>query len=230
MTHGERTGISEEQARESEDADRHARMGPRSTPEREQAWSQGYIAKAGCRNRSFGGEESGKEASNKSVMPTRRPVSLIRACTKCGVEKPLSEFHKQKKSSDGHRPECKVCCNRRNHRYYAANREKITARGREYNKTEHRRDYSRNYARRWLRAQRDRSATRPRPATCEVCGRHSADALGRAIVFDHDHITGQFRGWLCNRCNRVIGLCRDDPAILLSLVRYLQNVVNRKGA
>src|SRR3990167_4225882 len=38
-------------------------------------------------------------------------------------------------------------------------------------------------------------AGRKRPEQCEICG-----ALG-IICFDHDHITGKFRGWICSRCN-----------------------------
>ena len=34
---------------------------------------------------------------------------------------------------------------------------------------------------------------RPRPDLCEVCKSPS-----RSVVFDHDHTTGKFRGWLCN--------------------------------
>jgi HNH endonuclease len=30
-------------------------------------------------------------------------------CTKCGVEKPLSEFHRWSQSRDGHKPDCKAC-------------------------------------------------------------------------------------------------------------------------
>jgi transposase-like protein len=35
---------------------------------------------------------------------------------------------------------------------------------------------------------------------CELCG--TTDK----IVFDHDHKTERFRGWLCDPCNRSIGL------------------------
>lgn len=33
----------------------------------------------------------------------------MRVCSKCGQEKPLSEFHKDKTSKDGYRRECKGC-------------------------------------------------------------------------------------------------------------------------
>lgn len=35
----------------------------------------------------------------------------MKICSKCGVEKELSEFHKDKNSKDGHRSACKSCRN-----------------------------------------------------------------------------------------------------------------------
>jgi hypothetical protein len=34
---------------------------------------------------------------------------MIKTCTKCGEEKPLTEFHKDKSKPDGHMPSCKAC-------------------------------------------------------------------------------------------------------------------------
>lgn len=39
-------------------------------------------------------------------------------CSKCGEEKPLEQFHKQKECKGGHRPDCKVC-------FYAAARTRL---------------------------------------------------------------------------------------------------------
>ena len=63
---------------------------------------------------------------------------------------------------------------------------------------------------------------RPRPERCELCGE---PGYGRkpSIVFDHDHATGQPRGWLCDRCNKVLGLVHDDPALLAVLQHYLED-------
>lgn len=61
-------------------------------------------------------------------------------------------------------------------------------------------------------------AGRERPATCEVCG--SGQGL---IVFDHNHSTGKFRGWICIPCNKTLGTVHDDPAVLLKLADYLKN-------
>lgn len=62
-------------------------------------------------------------------------------------------------------------------------------------------------------------AGRPRPTECDIC---ATSAIG-PIVFDHCHVRGHFRGWLCDRCNKVLGLMKDDPALLRSLAQYLEN-------
>lgn len=65
---------------------------------------------------------------------------------------------------------------------------------------------------------------RPRPDICEVCEGSSPRKDGtRRIVFDHDHATGQFRGWLCNRCNVVLGFLQDDVLVIEKLLNYLKS-------
>ncbi|MFA5772949.1 MAG: endonuclease domain-containing protein [Thermoplasmata archaeon] len=63
----------------------------------------------------------------------------------------------------------------------------------------------------------ERIAGRKRPEQCEVCG-----AIGQ-ICYDHDHITGKFRGWICKRCNSVLGFVKDNTELLIALKNYLRN-------
>jgi len=54
------------------------------------------------------------------------------------------------------------------------------------------------------------------PGVCSVC---------RGVVrvaYDHDHLTGHFRGWLCMNCNTALGLVRDNPDRLRTLANYLE--------
>ncbi len=60
-------------------------------------------------------------------------------------------------------------------------------------------------------------AGRPRPPTCEVCGNGN-----ELIVFDHNHSTGRFRGWICHRCNKALGTLQDNREILIKLAKYLE--------
>jgi hypothetical protein len=45
---------------------------------------------------------------------------------------------------------------------------------------------------------------------CHCCG-VSETEIGKRLAMDHDHTTGEFRGWLCGNCNTSIGKLRDDP-------------------
>jgi hypothetical protein len=71
-----------------------------------------------------------------------------------------------------------------------------------------------------VRRKRERLAGAPRPDVCEVCTQPGYGQQG--IVFDHDHKTGQFRGWLCNSCNVVLGYVQDDVERLMQLALYLE--------
>jgi hypothetical protein len=52
---------------------------------------------------------------------------------------------------------------------------------------------------------------------CEVCGTPASP-----LHLDHDHKTGLVRGWLCQSCNRGIGLMGDSAERLLAAARYLK--------
>lgn len=41
-------------------------------------------------------------------------------------------------------------------------------------------------------------------------------------VLDHDHITGEFRGYLCHHCNTGLGNFKDDLSILNRAKKYLE--------
>ena len=65
-----------------------------------------------------------------------------------------------------------------------------------------------------IRVQKNRCAN----SGCRTCipgGRHGVWHI------DHDHVTGQVRGLLCNNCNIAAGYARDDPAVLVGLSRYI---------
>ena len=49
----------------------------------------------------------------------------MKKCNKCGIEKPLSEFHKYKTNKDGYKTWCKACKKKDSARYYQENKDKI---------------------------------------------------------------------------------------------------------
>jgi hypothetical protein len=70
-------------------------------------------------------------------------------------------------------------------------------------------------------------AGRPRASKCEICLEKGK------TVFDHCHNSGMFRGWICDRCNKTLGMVKDSPKLLKKLARYLEAndvKVNDEGA
>ena len=57
---------------------------------------------------------------------------------------------------------------------------------------------------------------------CKIC-QTKYDLLSRhnGLYIDHCHKTGKVRGLLCDRCNRSIGLLKDDVNILTKAIEYL---------
>lgn len=59
----------------------------------------------------------------------------------------------------------------------------------------------------------------PAPSVCELCGEPPGK---KAMNLDHNHRTGNFRGWLCVRCNTALGLLRDSSDLCIAAARYLR--------
>jgi Recombination endonuclease VII len=135
---------------------------------------------------------------------------------------------------------CVLCLADNARRYHAANVEKIRARVKRYTAAhpdaniKATRKYRQNNAekvraasRKWIRRNLpvpDREA----PILCECCGRSSSGRTGTEVLcLDHDHVTRTFRGWLCRRCNRGIGILGDNLEGLMRAVAYLKRSENR---
>jgi len=58
----------------------------------------------------------------------------LKACSKCKIEKPLSEFSKDGNAKDGKRSNCKACVKQYTKQYRQANRGRILAQMKQYNK------------------------------------------------------------------------------------------------
>ena len=56
---------------------------------------------------------------------------------------------------------------------------------------------------------------------CDCCGKTS---YSKRIVFDHDHDNLTHRGWLCDGCNRSIGMLGDDIQGISRALSYISGV------
>jgi hypothetical protein len=63
---------------------------------------------------------------------------------------------------------------------------------------------------------------------CAICGQANWNGSGPHV--DHDHVTGQVRGLLCNYCNPALGMVHDDPKIARAIAVYLEFHANKLPA
>lgn len=56
---------------------------------------------------------------------------------------------------------------------------------------------------------------------CKGCLKHQSE-FKKALIADHSHETGEFRGLLCFQCNFILGLAKDKTEILEALTNYLR--------
>jgi hypothetical protein len=67
---------------------------------------------------------------------------------------------------------------------------------------------------------------------CPICNQNAEQVKGKGNtkngpwVIDHCHETGEFRGWLCHKCNRALGGFDDNKQILKRAVDYLSSRIN----
>ena len=131
----------------------------------------------------------------------------MKACNRCGEQKPLSDFYKLgkgKSSPDGRTATCKVCNNRNSRNWYSGQ----TA-------TYHR------MARYGLSEDAYWALLQVQNYSCALCT--SKDPKRKqGFVVDHDHQTGRIRGLLCHPCNIALGMLGDNLSGLQKAVKYLE--------
>jgi len=67
---------------------------------------------------------------------------------------------------------------------------------------------------------RIRETAPPPPDYCQLCG---ADTK---LCLDHNHKTGEFRGWICTTCNSGLGKFGDSVERLQAAIDYLNETTN----
>lgn len=65
----------------------------------------------------------------------------------------------------------------------------------------------------------------PKPKTCDCCGKETEPSK---LNVDHDHDTGDFRGWLCRRCNLGLGQLGDNIEGLNMAIAYLMKAQDER--
>jgi hypothetical protein len=141
-------------------------------------------------------------------------TETLKTCTKCNAPLPLSGFHKESRSADGHQAWCKECSNEWRREYLRNAGEEILE-----NRRKNRRDFYWNNRDGRLKAIRNTELKRKYGITlgqytvlfemqdgrCGLCG-SSNPGFRDNFAVDHDHDAADVRGLLCDQCNRDLGI------------------------
>lgn len=60
---------------------------------------------------------------------------------------------------------------------------------------------------------------------CAICGKEETSTIRgkvRQLAVDHCHTTGKIRGLLCGNCNRALGLLKEEPDRVKSMLKYIE--------
>lgn len=132
-------------------------------------------------------------------------MDILKSCSKCGKQKPLTGFNRNAASPDGRRPNCKDC------------QVQLTFTSRRNRKL---------LLRYGVTPERYNELFREQGGVCTICGLPetalSNNGAPRQLAVDHCHKTGRVRGLLCGVCNRLIATFSDDPAMFRTIVSYLE--------
>ena len=130
-------------------------------------------------------------------------MESTKQCNVCLAHKPLTEFHTSKLSKDGKDTRCKPCKK-------DIGRKKLDSIESEFGVRMFASQCVKIYGC-TLEEYRDRMQGKTH---CESCGKEDR------LVYDHDHITMEFRGALCSNCNAGFGLIGDSLESVEALLNY----------
>ena len=147
-------------------------------------------------------------------------MEITKTCSRCKESKSTELFSPNKRCRDGFTSWCLECHRKYNKKHYIDNADRCKQ-WREANRFLFSLIQSKKTAKRkgyipCIASVEELSAAFN--SHCEVCG---VKENGKKLHMDHDHKTGKFRGWLCNRCNMILGHALDSRIHLLGLIEYL---------
>lgn len=138
-------------------------------------------------------------------------AELKRTCSKCGVEKELTEFLTEGRKAYRRKSlSCRTCNNKRSTRYHKENPEKIRDNDLQKKFGISLEDYQKK-----LIAQ---------DFKCAICNEEEKILRkGKPIqlAVDHCHMTNQVRDLLCKRCNITLGALEENSSLLHKMIKYI---------
>lgn len=173
-----------------------------------------------------------------------------KTCSRCKKTKSINEFYVSSRRKDGLDYWCKTCRKKyqltergkESHKkalkkYRQSKKGKIMAKraGKKYREPEERKIAHKEYNREWYRRKgRDYSLRfnygitlkqyeemlKQQNEVCAVCS--EVNLNGKLLCVDHNHKTGKVRGLLCDSCNHVLGMGKENVDRLAKAILYLK--------
>ncbi len=153
----------------------------------------------------------------------------VKTCPHCGKQKSAHAFYRRKDGSL--RSWCQICSQAASKRWYKKHPKEAGRRAKRWRKENPQKvqHYKRQRAENeYYASLRRKYGIDPVEAArrlkkqnyqCAVCG---AAPRQRRLNLDHCHSTGKVRGFLCRRCNSILGFVGDDADLLVRGARYLR--------
>ena len=137
---------------------------------------------------------------------------MLKTCTKCGISKPLFDFHKRPETKDGYRTDCKECFQEAARKRWESRSKEERQRINEKNRLKHFYGLSPEEYQEKVKEQQNK---------CFICG-VEAGYNNKPLYVDHCHKTKQIRKLLCQHCNSGLGMFKDNPELLSKAAEYVK--------
>ena len=172
-----------------------------------------FAKKANERQRILG--EARVEIKKSALTP-------FKVCTKCNKRRRRSSFHFQRAGLHGweyQRSVCKKCALLLARDWKKNNPEQSEVHRKKAYKNSKERGYhlKANFG---LTIEEFNALYARCDGNCQICKK--PESRKRRLSLDHDHKTGRLRGFVCGRCNSLLGFALDDPELLRAAAEYLQ--------
>ncbi len=153
-------------------------------------------------------------------------INETKQCAKCNAIMPFSSFHKGV-SRCGLASFCKECTRETGREWLSNNRARARETGKRCRTKNREKFQERSRRASRLRRGFTEELTQARyleqNGVCAIC----QENLKPNFHVDHDHKTGKQRGLLCGKCNRGLGIFKEDLASLSNAIEYLERWANR---
>mgnify|MGYP001558347869 CR=1 FL=1 len=153
--------------------------------------------------------QDGETSLQEDCVEFNSPTVHMKKCTKCLTIKPFDEFHKDSNKKDGIRYWCKDCTFKYQKDRAEKNPQHVKSLQRNNDLKRHYKISLNDYNKMFL----------DQGGVCAICGKYQKH---KNLAVDHCHKTGKVRQLLCQRCNRVLGVLKEDVLLINSILSYIK--------